>query len=985
MESEKGDVKSKTEALKKVIIMILNGEKLPGLLMTIIRFVLPLQDHTIKKLLLVFWEIVPKTTPDGRLLHEMILVCDAYRKDLQHPNEFIRGSTLRFLCKLKEAELLEPLMPAIRACLEHRHSYVRRNAVLAIYTIYRNFEHLIPDAPELIHDFLVNEKDASCKRNAFMMLIHADQDRALDYLSTCIDQVQTFGDILQLVIVELIYKVCHANPSERARFIRCIYNLLQSSSPAVKYEAAGTLVTLSSAPTAIKAAAQCYIDLIIKESDNNVKLIVLDRLVELKEHPAHERVLQDLVMDILRVLSTPDLEVRKKTLQLALDLVSSRNVEELVIVLKKEVIKTNNVSEHEDTDKYRQLLVRTLHLMEFLSDSNEAAAADVLEFVREAIQRFDNLRMLIVEKMLEVFHAIKSVKIYRGALWILGEYCSTKEDIQSVMTEVRRSLGEIPIVESEIKKEAGELKPEEEITVGPVQKLVTEMGTYATQSALSSSRPTKKEEDRPPLRGFLLDGDFFVAASLATTLTKIALRYVALVQEKKKQNSFVAEAMLLMATILHLGKSSLPKKPITDDDVDRISLCLKVLSECSPLMNDIFNKECRQSLSQMLSAKLEEEKLSQKKESEKRNVTVQPDDPISFMQLTAKNEMNCKEDQFQLSLLAAMGDLKLVEKPSPLTLAPHDFANIKANVKVASTENGIIFGNIVYDVSGAASDRNCVVLSDIHIDIMDYIQPATCTDAEFRQMWAEFEWENKVTVNTNMIDLNDYLQHILKSTNMKCLTPEKALSGYCGFMAANLYARSIFGEDALANVSIEKPVHQGPDAAVTGHIRIRAKSQFNNSGKVLEENALVMRYPQPVRSPPPLSVEGIAKVHQDPRLSLMTCPSRAALCLDGRRVCTVCVALSSQQARHLLAGKRGLRFHPARSMLLTVNCKELKQEYGCSVPMAAKPSAHSWSMLPHEIEKLLPPFWQEKIDVKADSTVGTVALESSGVSSALAR
>lgn len=48
--------------------------------------------------------------------------------------------------------------------------------------------------------------------------------------------------------------------------------------------------------------------------------------------------------------------------------------------------------------------------MEFLSDNNEAAAADVLEFVREAIQRFDNLRPLIVEKMLEVFHAIKSVK-----------------------------------------------------------------------------------------------------------------------------------------------------------------------------------------------------------------------------------------------------------------------------------------------------------------------------------------------------------------------------------------------------------------------------------------------------------------------------------------------------------------------------------------------------------------------------------------------
>lgn len=76
--------------------------------------------------------------------------------------------------------------------------------------------------------------------------------------------------------------------------------------------------------------------------------------------------------------------------------------------------------------------------------------------------------------------------------------------------------------------------------------------------------------------------------------------------------SFVAEAMLIMATVLHLGKSSLPKKPITDDDVERISLCLKVLAESSPLMSDIFNKECRRSLSHMLTVRLEEEKLSQK-------------------------------------------------------------------------------------------------------------------------------------------------------------------------------------------------------------------------------------------------------------------------------------------------------------------------------------------------------------------------------------
>uniref|UniRef100_A0A0N4UD90 Adaptin_N domain-containing protein n=1 Tax=Dracunculus medinensis TaxID=318479 RepID=A0A0N4UD90_DRAME len=206
--------------LKKLMLMVMNGEKLsPSLMMNVIRFCLPTSDHTIKKLLLLFWEIVPKTDNDGKLLHEMILVCDAYRKDLQHPNEFIRGSTLRFLCKLREHDLLEPLMPAIRSCLEHRHSYVRRNAVLAIFTIYRNFEDLIPDAPELISNVLNNEQDASCKRNAFMMLLHVDQSRALDYLFDVMDQVTSFGDILQLIIVELIYKVS---------FLPLIFKIFQS-------------------------------------------------------------------------------------------------------------------------------------------------------------------------------------------------------------------------------------------------------------------------------------------------------------------------------------------------------------------------------------------------------------------------------------------------------------------------------------------------------------------------------------------------------------------------------------------------------------------------------------------------------------------------------------------------------------------------------------------------------------------------------------
>ena len=44
-------------------------------------------------------------------------------------------------------------------------------------------------------------------------------------------------------------------------------------------------------------------------------------------------------------------QVRRKTLDLVMDLVTSRTVEELVLVLKKEVTKTHNTVEHEDVGK----------------------------------------------------------------------------------------------------------------------------------------------------------------------------------------------------------------------------------------------------------------------------------------------------------------------------------------------------------------------------------------------------------------------------------------------------------------------------------------------------------------------------------------------------------------------------------------------------------------------------------------------------------
>jgi coatomer subunit beta len=47
------------------------------------------------------------------------------------------------------------------------------------------------------------------------MLFNCAQDKAVQYLSEVLDQVAGMGEILQLIVIELIRKVCRTNPSER--------------------------------------------------------------------------------------------------------------------------------------------------------------------------------------------------------------------------------------------------------------------------------------------------------------------------------------------------------------------------------------------------------------------------------------------------------------------------------------------------------------------------------------------------------------------------------------------------------------------------------------------------------------------------------------------------------------------------------------------------------------------------------------------------
>ena len=658
----------------------------------------------------------------------------------------------------------------------------------------------------------------------------------------------------------------------QARFVRLISELLDAPSHAVKYEAATTLATLTQSAAAIKATASALIELIVKESDNNVKLIVLDRLDTLRKR--HDHVIDPLVMDVLRVLSSTDMDVRRKALGNALEMVSSRNVEEVVLFLKKELIKTvgdgtTGAPVDKTATEYKQLLIQSIHacaikfsevasnvvhvLMEFLGDSSNSSAVDVIAFVREVVEKFPDLRSSIVEKLLRTFDQIKSGKVFRGALWIVGEYCETAQDIKEAIQQVRNVIGEVPILAAEERAVEGDKDEGEshQVNGGDSAKpkssgpKVRADGTYATETALDAAAKIEASAStsKPPLRSLILLGDFYTATVLTSTLVKLVLRFANVSSDVAAVNSLRAESMLIMTSIIRVGQSTFTAAPIDEDSIERIMTCIQTLASVPEKasekvdgeVTEVFLDDTKAAYGKMVA--YQESKKAEELAKQNKVVKVQPDDLITFRQFSKKNAAeaeaedlekelgqatgvaeNNKDDfisklqrvvqltgfsdpvyaeayvhvhQFDILLdvlvvnqtaetlqnlsieFATLGDLKLVERPSNYTIAPYNYQSIKAAIKVSSTETGVIFGNIIYEGSSpasksskgsssrsatnalsssstAAGESNCVVMNDIHIDIMDYIKPAHCTETQFRSMWTEFEWENKVNVNTTI-------------------------------------------------------------------------------------------------------------------------------------------------------------------------------------------------------------------------------------------
>lgn len=866
---------------------MLGGEPMPRILMQVIRFCINSDDKPLKKLCMLYWEVVPKyqeptsdevlraasggTPVQRKLLPEMILVCNALMNDLNHPNEYVRGSMLRFLCKVKDEEILGPLIPSIKACLQHRHQYVRKNAAMAVFHAHRlHGETLIPDGPELVEAFINAETDVGARRNAFLMLYHESEELAIQFLARNLDDVAKFGDGFALLVLDLTRKACRRDPNQKSRFVRVLFQMLGSESPAVSYEAAWTLISLSNSPTAVRAAAVTYTNLLNSQNDNNVMMIVLERLEQLQKK--HSKILQELLQDILRALSSPNPDICKKVLDVAMTLVTSKNVAEVVTTLKREVAKTTQESSDSSEDKgkvYRNMLITAIHgcavrfpdvaesvvhtLMDFLSSDG---GMQVVILVRAIVERYPSLRPAILSKLVNTIDEVSNPGVACICVWILGEYCETADSVKDAFDAITEQLGEAPYVVQAKEKQAQE-KAAAEAAKGPkmvTKNVVLADGTYATQTVYSEPKVSQTALDKSPhLRKMIIGGDIFLGTIISSCLTKMCLRAPDVGIDPVTVKGMTVKALLAMCGIVKMAEVTVSaQKSSLADCQERVALCCRALLDpkATALLKTTLLNEGKSSFASFL-AHIQEKEGGAKEESKEEVVSAQADDLIHFRQLRSLTAQGGDLDLddgsdlaratgyadggsllsnelshvYQLSgfadpvyaeafvtvhdydilleillinrtpntlsnltvELSTMGDMKIVERPQSQTIGPLDQITIRASIKVSSTETGHIFGTIVYE-DASTQEKGYINLNDIHMDIMDYIRPATCTDEVFRSMWAEFEWENKVAISTSITDLIEFLDHIVTSTNMSCLTPhDRNEKG--SFLAANLYAK----------------------------------------------------------------------------------------------------------------------------------------------------------------------------------------------------
>ena len=802
------DDKNKIEAMQTLLSFELNGESHPDMLMNVIRFILPSTNHTLKRLFLMYLSSIQRVDEQGKLLSELILAINSLLNDLNHPNEYIRVLTLKFILTVTEKEFIQPLANAVANNCDATSPLVRKHCYTAICHIHKLYPELIPNASEIIKKGLMKEKIAANRCSALRALMYIDLKSAVQYLVKKSVQITVYEENLQLELLRLIKGVAKSTPDNYTTYLTICSNLLMSQNETISLEAALCMLVVSSSSSVVKAAIKTLMDIAVKSSNNSIKMTVLERIEQqISKTP---KLMYEMEIDLLRGFQCSSTFIKSKVSQIVVKCVTAKTVNDVINALRKEMLKEGDETYHlnilqsikQCNSKFEcEDIIPTL--LDIIQQTQSIAISrEILTFIRSSLLQSKNNKLEkenevnILQSLIDIFDNIKDQQLLIEFMTIITRFATTVEELKTSFDK----LYNLYMNKSELLLS----ETSESIILGTY---ITSLIKIILKGTEVFEKPIKNEVTAKGLQILIK----LLKTQKETDIISRIRQGITIITNRKEE---LVKAMLLEPEI----KSEVitTKKTTIQVDEEIIFGMYNEEIEMPSIINEVEDKTLAtfQNIIQLsgysdplyIEASLE---LSQF--------------DISIDTLIV-NQSQSTVQNISMQLVPRTEGIEVMGQQNAITLGAGEFARVVIPVKITGTSTGLIAGYVNYDRVGreitTGSSDNHMVLNSISVEALDSIKPASITHDEFQKKWIGYEWENKITVDTNISNLVEYIEHLCKETHMNCITPTTLFCSEIGFLSANLYATTIFGDDALANVSVELNKNK-----ITGMVRIRAKNQ----------------------------------------------------------------------------------------------------------------------------------------------------------------
>ena len=653
-------IPDKQDALQTVLGSMVNDDNYPeDLMINVIHHLTIVDDIKIKKMLFLFWEVIDKHKPDGTMKDEIILLCNGIRKDLDSPNEYIRGRTLRLLTKLPYKEILENVKAAVFDNIKHVHPYVRSNAIMCVLSFIDNFGvDIVPDSlPDDLKEIILKDTDTATRRNAYVLYSRISPMESLSLTQEIMEnnEISELGDLFALCIVENLRKLNKIFPQKSSNFIHLLLELSVHKSHSVLFEIGSLLLEISSNPNVVSSAVNILCSLLHEERDNNTLIIILKKLYNIKNR--HGEILQEQILTFANLINLNyEVELRNLSFKLIDELITESTITQVFDKFMNIFTQLNSVNESEFTIELKSSMLKCMlkniikfpkidkMYILFVLEKNITFKKDKL-FVYSQISTIKQLftvynksedenSILILNEMLKkiikLFEEIDQYEIMETCIWILANYSKDVPLLQQSFDLILKNLGDLnfEFLEEELtlEKMDSDIINNDSAKRTVTKTVILPDGTYGTVTEILDVKEIKKQKEFKYLRKFILETSFYFSANLVSALTNIIFKMNKLKFDKFKIYYF--NTLNIICAILKMNSKLIYKDP---DNTNHIKMCLKFLLSNNNTIYDEWNSYMQKYEKQLKLAqdqtKLEQELSNIKSKDFKNN---QPDDFISF-------------------------------------------------------------------------------------------------------------------------------------------------------------------------------------------------------------------------------------------------------------------------------------------------------------------------------------------------------------------